>query len=152
MKPLKRRSDLESSEKLSKKYDEFDSLMNELNDHQLPNDVILQINTQVDELNNFIGDEKGVLKKLRKSTTSILNVVRKELNLVTKRYYQNLWMVLGMSMFGIPFGMVLGFSVDNFGLFGAGLPMGMGIGIIIGNRMDTKAQNEGRQLSHVQTY
>ena len=55
-------------------------------------------------------------------------------------------MVVGMSAFGLPIGVAIGLSIGNIGLLGIGLPIGMGIGIIVGRLMDKKALAEGRQL------
>ena len=58
-------------------------------------------------------------------------------------------MVLGMSAFGIPMGVLFGLSIGNMGMLGIGLPIGMAIGVGLGSSMDKKAYNEGRQLDFV---
>jgi len=55
-------------------------------------------------------------------------------------------LAIGMSAFGIPFGVVFGASLDNMGYLGIGLPIGMAVGMVIGAGMDKKAFEEGRQL------
>lgn len=56
-------------------------------------------------------------------------------------------MALGMSAFGLPFGVVIGLITKNMGLLAIGLPIGMGIGVMVGSKMDKKALEEGRQLN-----
>jgi hypothetical protein len=51
-----------------------------------------------------------------------------------------------MSAFGLPLGAAIGLSVENIGLLGIGLPIGMGIGFVFGSSLDQKALKEGRQL------
>lgn len=84
--------------------------------------------------------------KLSSLKTSLEQTLKKENGLTTKGYYQRLWMVLGMSVFGMPFGAIFGLSMNNFGLFGIGLPIGMVIGIAVGAQKDKKAEAEGTVL------
>lgn len=79
--------------------------------------------------------------------SSLLKLLEKELKLVPKDHYRTRWMVVGMSAFGLPFGVVFGTSLGNMAYLGLGLPIGMGIGIAIGASMDEKAKKEGRQLT-----
>ncbi|MFY8110592.1 MAG: hypothetical protein ACOVKP_01170 [Flavobacterium sp.] len=79
--------------------------------------------------------------------TKIIKLLEKELKIVPKNYYRNLWSALGMSVFGLPMGAALGLSIGNIGLLGIGLPIGMLIGMLVGSQMDKKAFQEGRQLA-----
>lgn len=72
--------------------------------------------------------------------------LRKEKNIVTPNYYQTLWMSLGMTIFGLPFGLVFSAALDNMAFFAIGLPIGMPIGMAIGINLDKKAREEGRAL------
>lgn len=56
-------------------------------------------------------------------------------------------MVLGMSTFGVPMGIGFGLIMKNMGLLGIGLPIGMGVGMGVGNYLDKKALDQGRQLN-----
>lgn len=84
--------------------------------------------------------------KISRLKSSLVQVLNKKYGLTTKGYHQGLWMVLGMSIFGMPFGTVLGFSLNNFGLFGVGLPIGMVIGMALGSQKDKKAEAAGTVL------
>jgi len=57
-----------------------------------------------------------------------------------------LWMVLGMSVFGMPLGVAYGSVMGNMGLLGLGLPIGMCIGMAVGAMLDKKAKEKGNQL------
>ena len=69
------------------------------------------------------------------------------MKIVPINHYRNLWMVIGMSAFGLPLGVAYGTSIGNIGMMAIGLPIGMVIGIAIGTNMDKKALADGRQLS-----
>ena len=73
-------------------------------------------------------------------------MTEKELKIVPKNYYRNLWMVLGMSAFGLPLGVAFGLSLGNIGLLAIGLPIGMAIGTLVGSKLDKKALESGKQL------
>lgn len=84
--------------------------------------------------------------KISTLKTGLVQKLKKDYNLTTKGYYQGLWMVLGMSIFGMPFGTIFGLSMNNFGLFGVGLPIGMVIGMAVGAQKDKKAEAAGTVL------
>lgn len=83
---------------------------------------------------------------MKRQQTEILKFVEKELKIVPKNYYRNLWVALGMSAFGLPLGVAFGLSIGNMGLMALGLPIGMAIGVLVGSSMDKKALEQGRQL------
>ncbi|MBT8322649.1 MAG: hypothetical protein KJO94_04145, partial [Eudoraea sp.] len=68
------------------------------------------------------------------------------LKIVTKNYYRNLWLALGMTVFGIPLGVAFGAAQDNMAFLGVGIPIGMAIGIGVGTAMDEQAKKKGKQL------
>lgn len=68
------------------------------------------------------------------------------MKLVPKNYYRNLWMILGMTTFGLPLGVAFGLSLGNIGLLALGLPIGMVIGLAVGSSLDKKASENGKQL------
>ncbi|RRO24410.1 hypothetical protein EIG84_01925 [Flavobacteriaceae bacterium 14752] len=112
----------------------------------MPTSVLDNINQQVDNLNLIQVDPKAYHKDLRKTYNDILKLLKKELKIVPKHYYRNMWLAVGMSSFGIPIGVAFGLALDNMGFIGIGLPIGMSIGIAIGAGMDNKAKEEGKQL------
>jgi hypothetical protein len=86
------------------------------------------------------------LKAIKRRETNILKLVEKKHKIVPIHYYRKLWMVLGMSVFGLPLGAAIGITNDNMGMLGIGLPIGMAIGLAVGSGLDKKALAEGRQL------
>ena len=52
-----------------------------------------------------------------------------------------------MSVFGIPFGIVISSALDNYAFFAIGLPFGLSIGLALGAARDKKAKDEGTQLN-----
>ncbi|MGB5320945.1 hypothetical protein [Lutimonas sp.] len=137
---------IEENERLVKAFNQLDKVLTELREKQVPDEVISSINNAVDETNNFKGSEKELKKQIRKAQSGIIKLIEKKLKMVPKNHYRNLWLVLGMSAFGLPIGVALGASQGNNGMLGAGLPIGMVIGIAVGTGLDRKAFKEGRQL------
>lgn len=134
--------------KLNKAYNQFKELAEELKDKELPVGVIENINQNIEALNSSSDLESGDLRKLfRQNQSKIIKQVRDKLKIVTKNYYRNLWMAVGMAAFGIPIGTAFGLGTGNMGMLGIGLPIGMTIGMAIGIAMDNEALKQGRQLN-----
>lgn len=144
---LKEPQNIANDKKLSRIYFQFVALLNELNNKGIPSGLIKFINNHVEELNTSSLNGPGLIKAIKQKQTTILKQLEKELKMVPKYYYRNLWMLFGMSGIGLPIGVAFGLSVGNMGLLGIGLPIGMSIGFAIGMGMDKKALSEGRQLN-----
>ncbi len=144
IKELKKRTHF-NNQRLSKLYRKFTELINELRSQPLNTNVVSFINEQIDIINGA-NDEKTIRKHVRIGQQRIIKLVEKEHKIVPKNYYRNLWMVLGMSAFGVSLGTAFGVALGNVGLLGVGIPFGMIIGIAIGTSMDKKAAQNGRQL------
>lgn len=140
------REDLSPDSKLFKKYTAFKKLMSEVSKRELPENVITAINKEIEMLNAILETDKVFEKGLRKAKNNIIKTLEKELKIVPKFYYRRLWMVLGMTIFGVPIGVSFGAGTGNYGMLGVGIAIGIGVGIAIGSEMDRKAQVEGRQL------
>lgn len=134
------------NEKLKKCALNLKEILEALRNRDIPKDTVIQINQEINELNTFSGDDKGVKKKIKSAKSTILKQIEKKLKLVPKNHYRNQWMAIGMSSFGLPMGVVFGIVLDNMAFLGIGLPIGMAIGMAIGSSMDENARKEGRQL------
>jgi len=134
------------SDKQKKTIEQLKRLLQLLTEREIPEEVVAQINQEIEQLNSFQGSAKNTFVQIRRSYLKILRIIEKELKLVPKNHYRNTWMILGMSIFGVPMGVALSVPSGNFGLLGAGLPIGMGIGIAVGTAMDKKAEQNNRQL------
>jgi hypothetical protein len=132
--------------KLSGLYSQLGALLNELKKKDLPQNVISAINECIETLNASACTGTELRKLAKQKQTAILKKVEKESKIVPKNYYRTLWMLFGISGFGLPIGVAIGLSIGNIGLLGLGLPIGMAIGLIVGSGMDKKALKEGRQL------
>lgn len=143
---LTNRNGLAQTKGLEKLYAKYQSLIEELNDRAIPQDLMEQVNEEVATLNEMPNSGKELKKATKKSFARILKLLREEIDLVAKNYHRNTWMALGMTIFGLPIGMGIATAVGNFGLFAAFMPIGMAIGIAVGSGMDKKALEEGRQL------
>ncbi|KAF0130180.1 MAG: hypothetical protein FD155_1966 [Bacteroidetes bacterium] len=144
---LKENENVSNDMKVSQYFNQLDLLLNELRNREIPDKIIESINSDLEEINATLLVGKMLLRLLKKKQLKILKLIEKELKIVPKNHYRNLWLVLGMSAFGVPFGVAFGTSTGNMGLIGIGFPIGMGIGIALGAGLDKKAFNEGRQLN-----
>jgi len=131
---------------LKKRILKFKKLIEAMSDHEISESVLKSINAEIEKANQA-QSESELAKQLQKSYRNILKIVEKELNLVAKDHYRNMWMALGMTVFGIPFGVVFGAALNNYAFIGIGLPIGFAIGIAIGSKKDTEAQEQRRQLN-----
>jgi hypothetical protein len=120
--------------------------LNELSRKELPNEIVQSVNSGIAGINSFAGSEKELSKLIKGTQTKTLKLLEKELKFVVKNHYRNTWLAIGMSVFGIPLGVVLGASMGNMGLLGIGIPIGLAIGMAVGANMDMKAMEEGKQL------
>ncbi|WMI69306.1 hypothetical protein [Mangrovimonas sp. YM274] len=143
---LKPRTTIKDSPKLEQVYLQFEKLLSELQKRELPEAIINTINTHIEAINTLPDSDKTLRIQLKKRQTKIVTLLEKELQLVPKNYYRQKWLAIGISVFGIPLGVVFGTSFGNMAFLGIGLPIGMAMGIAVGTEKDKKAQAEGRQL------
>ena len=143
---LNLRINVDENIKLNEITIQFKKLLVELRQKELPIEQTASINKKIDELNATTVKGDALKKTIKTKQTEIIKLLEKELKLVPKNYYRNLWMPLALAVFGIPLGLVFGASLKNIGFIGLGFPIGMGIGIAVGSAMDKKAFAEGRQI------
>lgn len=132
--------------KVNNSIEQFKQLNKLLNDKKLPVNIIEKINFEIELLNSSQLVGNSLLHLIKKKQNKIIRLTEKELKIVPKNYYRNLWMVLGMSAFGLPLGVAFGLSMGNIGLLAIGLPIGTGIGVLVGSKLDKKASESGKQL------
>ncbi len=147
MTTLIERPNLAANSKAALIYNQFSSLLRALAERELPENVTAFIYQEVQLVNAMPDDAKGFTKTIKTAETKIVRLVEKQLKIVPRHYYRKLWLVLGMSSFGIGIGVMFGVSIGNMAMMGVGLPIGMAIGVGIGTAMDNKALREGRQLN-----
>lgn len=146
MKQLIERHQISEHLKAFNRYQQLGKLLTELEKKELLSETIDLINKEIEELNSITVVDTHFVKAIKAKENSILKLLEKTHKIVPKNYYRKLWMVLGMSAFGLPIGVAFGLSMGNIALLGIGLPIGMAIGIGVGSTMDKKALHEGRQL------
>jgi hypothetical protein len=135
-----------NNDKLKTAYLQFEKLLVELRKRELPDGIVTSINKEIEKLNS-ITDLSDVFKKtLKKSKGSVIKLLEKQIKLVPKKYYRNLWLSLGTGIFGIPIGFIVAKGAKNMALIGVGMPIGSLIGAAVGERKDRKALAEGTQL------
>lgn len=150
--PLNLRNSIFNNLKEKNNYDQLQQLLIAVAEKDIPDSVIEKINLVINFLNNVEEGNNRFQKMIKKAEADILKLLEKELKMVPVNHYKKLWMVLGMSAFGMPLGVAFGISVGNLGLLGLGFPIGMGIGVFFGISQDKKALAEGRQLAFEAKY
>lgn len=146
LKKIQLKPEFLQDKKLADKSEYFDKLLQEVEKKEVPIAISNRINQEIDQINNFSGSGNQLLKQFRRGQSNILKILEKELKLVTKNHYRNMWLALGMSAFGLPIGVAVGIMIGNLGLLAIGLPIGMGIGMAVGSGLDKKAKEQGKQL------
>ncbi|MEN2281980.1 hypothetical protein AAGF08_07555 [Algoriphagus sp. SE2] len=142
----KSRPSFEENPKLAKAAHNLSTLLTAIGEKEIPESIESQINEIIAGVNDFKGADPQLIKQIKASQASILKLIEKELGLVPKNHFQTQWMVLGMSVFGLPMGVVFGTTLGNMAFIGIGLPIGMAIGIAVGNSKDKEAAEKGKQL------
>jgi hypothetical protein len=146
MKKLIERPNISENLKASNTYQQLGKLLNTLEVKELSAETVDLINHEIEQLNSIAGIDIYFVKATKEKENIIIKLVERKHKIVPKNYYKKLWMILGMSVFGVPMGVAFGLSIGNFGMLGISLPIGMAIGVGVGSNMDKNAFNEGRQL------
>jgi hypothetical protein len=146
MKKLIERQHILENTKAVSRFNQLGELLNVLEKRELPNEIIDFINQHIELLNSVSDAEKNLAKTIKEKEKEILTHIEQKTNIVPKNHYRKRWLSIGIGAFGLPIGVVLGYGSGNMGLIGAGIPIGMGIGIVVGSSMDKKAFIDGRQL------
>jgi hypothetical protein len=146
MKKLIERQHLSENVKAENLYQQLGMLLKALEEKKVASDTVDLIDQEIEALNSISHPDKNFVKAIKEKENRIIRLVEKRHKVVPKNYYRKLWMILGMSAFGIPMGVAFGISLGNLGLLGIGLPIGMAVGVGVGSMMDKKAFSEGRQL------
>ncbi len=146
LKPLNKRPEIEQNKRLYAKFIKLEALILELRKKEIPNEIVQKINDFTEPVNLFSGTNGQLNKLITKAQFAIVKLIEKELKLVPKNHYRNLWLAVGMVAFGLPMGIVFGSVMDNMGLLAIGLPIGMVFGIVYGTSLDKKAKDNEHQL------
>ncbi|MDO6390620.1 hypothetical protein Q4E40_10820 [Pontibacter sp. BT731] len=143
---LQLREGIAQSETLAEEFDRMQKLIDALNSKAIPEGIAAAIMQQLEPLNRLEIPAPQHAAKLKETRGAILKLVEKQLKLVPQKHHQKLWMALGISALGIPFGIVFALTLKNFAFLGLGMPIGIGMGIAVGTKLDEQAKAEGRQL------
>lgn len=121
-------------------------LIQELNFRELPPEVVVVMNVEIDRLNTLPDNHSRLFVAIKAVKRKLLKSALEDLELVPKNYYRNMWLAIGMSGMGVPMGVLFSVMLDNFSYISIGLSTGLAIGIGIGTYLDKKAVEENRQL------
>lgn len=131
---------IQAAEKLNR-------LIEAANQHEIPVELVDDFEQKLSALENETHNPEIKASSISKLTQYMMDSLRTRAGLVTKDYYRNFWMSVGMAVFGIPFGVAFSSVLKNYAFIGIGLPIGLSIGIAIGTSKDKQVISEGRQLN-----
>jgi hypothetical protein len=132
--------------KFQARVDAYNSLINELSERELDQDICDEINAITEDLKQSQLESKKLRKHIRKMIHKILLILQKKLGITPKGHYLALWMGLGLAIFGVPLGVAFGVAMGNMGLLGIGIGAALPIGMAIGAGLDKKAEKEGQTI------
>ena len=143
---LKTRFFSDKKKAISKEYALLEQLVQELQHRDLPPEVIVEMNQEIERLNDVLDHHLKLYFYVKSVKKKVLNSLLNDLEIVPKNYYRNLWSALGMLVFGVSLGVVFTSILDKISAFALGLPIGMAIGLVIGIEMDRRALENNKQL------
>lgn len=143
------RSFTSGESKKSRRYQQLGSLLTAVREKLLPDDTMQLVDQEIAHLNSIDDDQPHFIRDLNFVQQRILRLVGDRHKIFPKHHFRNQWMILGMTSFGIPVGIMIGLVMKNMAQIGAGIPIGMVVGMSIGMKMDDKVLTEGRQLDFV---
>lgn len=144
---FKKKPEIDLNSKFSKKYVQFQKLINELRNKELNDDVVIIINDNINSINSISSLDNQFSKRLKSAQSKILKVIEKHHKLATENHFRNIWLALGIGAFGVPIGDLIGAITGNMAFIAIGIPIGFGFGIAIGTMIDNNLKNQGKQLA-----
>lgn len=136
----------EKKKAINKEYELLEQLVQELQHRELPPEVVVELNTEIARLNAVLDQHSKLCFYVKLVKKKVLRTLYYDLEIVPKNYYRNLWLALGMLVFGLPLGVIFSTILDNISAIAIGLPIGLAIGIAIGAVMDRRALENNKQL------
>ncbi|MCE1197890.1 MAG: hypothetical protein LWW85_02880 [Marinilabiliales bacterium] len=132
--------------RLTRRYAVLQRLLETLKHKNLPEGLVLQINKEIEMVNGYEGIDAAHPAFVARAEKRIWRLLEKEGRLVPVGYYAQLWMGLGMAVFGVPIGLALSQPQNHAAYLPIGIAIGLSLGLSIGGILDHKARREGRQL------
>ena len=134
------------NKKLQKALDVMEAFLSELQKREIPFHVQEIINEKIDEINAFTGNDKELKKCIERFYVDTLRLIKEQMGIIPHNYYQNRWLSLGMTIFGLPLGVIMSTITGNMVFLALGLPVGLTLGLAIGRWKDKKAEAENKQI------
>ncbi|MGB6036185.1 MAG: hypothetical protein WBG42_07950 [Cryomorphaceae bacterium] len=106
----------------------------------MTDEQVLLIEKKVEEF-NLTGGTENTTRTLNKNLRIFINYLKQQLSLVTKGYYT----ALGLT-FGVALGVALAPTLERQSGIPISMGIGMLIGVVVGKYLDNKAEKENRVL------
>lgn len=140
-----KQTDSMPDDKLTQAYNRLQSILKIAQIKPLSEVATNKINDKIKALNSSTKINGALYRLITLTENEIVDIIEQDVKVVPVGYYSKRWLAIGMSAFGISLGVIIGLITKNMAFLGIGLPIGLGIGAIIGRQMDSKAALEGRQ-------
>ncbi|BDC98783.1 hypothetical protein [Persicobacter psychrovividus] len=132
--------------RLKKAYRRIEALLYEIGDKQLSYAFVTEVNRQIAGINNFQENDRLLAAHINQLYEELLTELERDFELVPKNYFQQKWLLYGVSVIGLPIGLIIAIINHIPGNIILGLPIGLLIGLLIGIEKDKNAKRENRQL------
>jgi len=78
-KELKKREIIDKNIRLNNSYNQFGVLISKLKEKNIPEEIINKINNEIDIINSVSENEKQLSKQIRRTQSSVINIIQKDL-------------------------------------------------------------------------
>lgn len=138
---------VKEDQKLYTSISKHNILISEIETKNIPEEVCYKVNYQIDKINSINGEsEEQIKKQLEITFKKILNILEQDLGIIPQNYYRNMWLALGMSVFGLPLGVLIATFSSNISYLVFGMLIGMIAGLAYGSKKDQDALKENKVI------
>lgn len=131
---------------LVKEYTLLKKLIIELHERELPPEVVVDLNTEIAQLNSILDNDETLGSNIKQVKKKLLISLHRDLGLVPKNYYRNYGLAIGMSVIGVPIGVLLSILFNDYSYIAIGYMLGIVAGLAIGKLFDKNALENNQQL------
>ncbi|CAM1349622.1 hypothetical protein [Tenacibaculum insulae] len=125
-------------------YEKFLHILSKLKERTFSEEEIKSIENKLANL-KLASNPQNTKKHFKRALTEFEKYLKETFSLISKGYYRNRYMGLGLS-FGILFGVAILSNLEHSLGISIGLIGGMFVGLIMGNQKDAEAKSAGKIL------
>lgn len=126
----------------------YNKLLKQLQDKTLKPQTTQFITHQITTIESLNLQQKASSRKINQSKRQLLSYLQKNEGIYAKNHFMTLYMAVGMTAMGLPAGIIFSFLIDNFAFIGLGLPIGLSLGLALGQKKDLQIKAKGKQINY----